>query len=152
MTDQPTIEFMRLHPDRDADIPLPAYMTADAAGMDLRAAVTAPRQLAPGDIVLVPTGFAMALPTGFEAQIRPRSGLAVGHGISIVNAPGTIDADYRGEVKIALINLGKAPYTVCRGDRIAQMIVQRCCQARIRQVDRLGDTHRGDGGFGHTGV
>ena len=106
---------------------------------------------APGDIALIPTGLAMAIPKGFEIQVRPRSGLAIKHGISIVNAPGTIDADYRGEIKIGLINLGSNTYTVRRGDRIAQLIVQQVCQASIQLVDELDETERNEGGFGHTG-
>jgi dUTP pyrophosphatase len=147
----PAIEFLRLNPDTDRDIPLPRYMTSQSAGMDICAALKADLVLAPGRISLVPTGFAMALPDGFEAQIRPRSGLAVKYGIGIINAPGTIDADYRGEVKIALINLGREPVTLKRGDRIAQMVIQRVYQARIDEVRRLDDTDRSAGGFGHTG-
>jgi dUTP pyrophosphatase len=120
--------------------------------MDLCAAVDAPVVLSPGGVCLVPTGFAIALPVGFEAQIRPRSGLAVAHGIGIVNSPGTIDADYRGEIQIALINFGRAAYTVHRGDRIAQMIIERVYRARCRVVERLEETERNTGGFGHTGV
>ena len=126
-------------------------MTAQSSGMDICAALNDDLVLAPGRISLVPTGFAMALPDGFEAQIRPRSGLAVKHGITIINAPGTIDADYRGEVKIALINLGQEPVTLKRGDRIAQMVIQQVCQVRINVVEQLTDTDRSAGGFGHTG-
>jgi dUTP pyrophosphatase len=151
MHPSPSISFLRLHPDKDQDIPLPQYMTAQSAGMDICAAVENDLVLDPGQISLVPTGFAMALPHGFEAQIRPRSGLAVTYGLSIINAPGTIDADYRGEVKIALINLGQEPVILQRGDRIAQMVVQRVYQARIEVVQRLEDTDRSAGGFGHTG-
>ena len=147
----PTIQVRRLHPDRDADLPLPTYMTPHAAGMDLRAALDTEVILAPGAIALVPTGLAIALPTGFEAQIRPRSGLAVKHGIGLINSPGTIDADYRGEIKIAVINLGPQAYTLHRGDRIAQMVVQRVFQARLQIVETLDETSRNDGGFGHTG-
>jgi dUTP pyrophosphatase len=147
----PTIQVRRLHPDRDADLPLPTYMTPHAAGMDLRAALDTEVILAPGAIALVPTGLAIALPTGFEAQIRPRSGLAVKHGIGLINSPGTIDADYRGEIKIAVINLGPQAYTLHRGDRIAQMVVQRVFQARFQIVETLEETSRNDGGFGHTG-
>lgn len=135
----------------DTDMPLPAYMTADAAGLDIYAAVPEALTLLPKDIALIPTGFAMALPTGFEAQIRPRSGLAVKHGITLINTPGTIDADYRGEVKIAVINLGAAPYTICRGERIAQMVVQPVYRANFTVVEELAETGRSDGGFGHTG-
>ena len=147
----PSIDLLRLDPDKNQDIPLPRYMTAQSSGMDICAALDDELVLAPGCISLVPTGFAMALPNGFEAQIRPRSGLAVKHGISIINAPGTIDADYRGEVKIALINLGQEPVTLKRGDRIAQMVIQQVCQARINVVKQLDDTDRSVGGFGHTG-
>jgi dUTP pyrophosphatase len=152
MSDTPTIAFRRLRPSQDSDIPLPRYMTPQAAGMDISAAVGAPLTLAPGQIVLVPTGFAMALPDGYEAQIRPRSGLAVQHGIGIVNSPGTIDSDYRGEVKIALINLGPADYVLQRGERVAQMVIQSVCQARLRVVEHLDATERNTGGFGHTGL
>jgi len=126
-------------------------MTAQSSGMDICAALTDDLVLAPGRISLVPAGFAMALPDGFEAQIRPRSGLAVKHGITIINAPGTIDADYRGEVKVALINLGQEAVTLKRGDRIAQMVIQQVCQVRINVVEQLNDTDRSVGGFGHTG-
>jgi len=146
------LQIKRLRPDADSDIPLPRYMTALAAGMDLCAAVTTPFTLQPGESSLTPTGLAMALPEGFEAQIRPRSGLAVKHGISILNAPGTIDADYRGEIRIALINLGKAPYTIHRGDRIAQMVIQKVQRLELQLVNDLSETRRGDGGFGHTGT
>jgi dUTP pyrophosphatase len=151
MYPSPSIELLRLDPDNNQDIPLPRYMTAQSSGMDICAALNDDLVLAPGRIGLVPTGFAMALPDGFEAQIRPRSGLAVKHGISIINAPGTIDADYRGEVKIALINLGQEPVTLKRGDRIAQMVIQQVCQVRINVVEQLNDTDRSVGGFGHTG-
>jgi len=148
----PKIKVLRLRPDRDADLPLPAYMTPHSAGMDLRAALDTDLILAPGAIALVPTGLAIALPSGFEAQIRPRSGLAVKHGIGLINSPGTIDADYRGEIKIAVINLGPQPYTLHRGDRIAQMVIQRVFQARFQVVEALDETSRNDGGFGHTGL
>ena len=151
MYPSPSIKMLRLDPDKNQDIPLPRYMTAQSSGMDICAALKHDLVLAPGRISLVPTGFAMALPDGFEAQIRPRSGLAVKHGISIINAPGTIDADYRGEVKIALINLGQEPVTLKRGDRIAQMVIQQVCQVRINVVEQLNDTDRSVGGFGHTG-
>ena len=148
---EPVIRIRRLRPEEDADIPLPRYMTPGAAGMDLCAAVRADTLLERGQIALLPTGLAMALPEGYEAQIRPRSGLAVRHGIGMINSPGTIDADYRGEVMIALVNLGPAPYTVRRGDRIAQMVIQRVHRAQIEAVDRLVATERSAGGFGHTG-
>lgn len=152
MKNEPRIEILRLEPGSDEDVPLPRYMTEHAAGMDISAAVTSPETLLPGKIKLIPTGFAMAIPPGFEAQIRPRSGLAVKHGIGIINSPGTIDSDYRGEVKIALINLGDAPFVINRGDRIAQMIINKVYQARIDVVEKLSETDRSTGGFGHTGV
>ena len=136
------------------DLPLPSYETAEAAGMDLRAAVPqdAPLTLKPGARELVPTGFAMAIPPGFEAQIRPRSGLALKHGIGLVNAPGTVDSDYRGEIKIILINLGQEDFEITRGMRIAQMIIAPVLQVSIEPVSSLDDTARGTGGFGSTGV
>jgi dUTP pyrophosphatase len=142
---------MRLRPATDSDIPLPRYMTTHSAGMDICAALANDLTLAKGDIALLPSGFAIALPSGFEAQIRPRSGLAVKHGISLVNSPGTIDADYRGEVKIAVINFGQSAYTFHRGDRIAQMVIQKVYQAELQQVQQLEETSRNTGGFGHTG-
>ena len=147
----PTIRFLRLRPDTDSEIPLPKYMTPQASGMDVFAAVTEGVILEPGKIDLIPTGFAMALPQGFEAQVRPRSGLAVKHGIGIINSPGTIDADYRGEVMIAVINLSRQPYTIHRGDRIAQMVINKVFQAEIHEVSQLEETDRNTGGFGHTG-
>ena len=152
MTESPRVAFKRLDPQKNGDVPLPRYMTEEAAGMDIHAANDEPINMAPGAVVLVPTGFSMALPRGFEAQIRPRSGLAVKHGIGIINAPGTIDSDYRGEVKVALINFGATPFTINRNERIAQMIITRVWQAEITVVDELETTDRGDGGFGHTGV
>ena len=151
MNDRLEIRFRRLRPHKDADIPLPQYMTPGAAGMDLAVALDTPLVLAPGDITLLPTGLAMALPSGYEAQIRPRSGLAVRHGIGLINAPGTIDADYRGEIKIAAINFGKSPYTFRRGDRVAQMVIHSVCRPRITVVESLEETDRNCGGFGHTG-
>jgi dUTP pyrophosphatase len=134
------------------DLPLPDYATAHSAGMDLMAAVAAPLALLPMQRLLVPTGIAIALPDGFEAQIRPRSGLALKHGISLVNTPGTIDADYRGEIKILLINLGQESFTVERGMRIAQMVIAPVVRASWQVADALDDTARGQGGFGSTGV
>ena len=136
------------------DLPLPSYETSEAAGMDLRAAVPedAPLTLKPGARDLVPTGFAMAIPPGFEAQIRPRSGLALKHGLSLVNAPGTIDSDYRGEIKIILINQGDEDFKVSRGMRIAQMVIAPVLQVAIEPVTSLDDTARGAGGFGSTDV
>ena len=147
----PTIRFRRLRPNSDADIPLPRYMTSQASGMDVFAAVAEGVILEPGKIDLIPTGFAMALPQGFEAQVRPRSGLAVKHGIGLINSPGTIDSDYRGEVMIAVINLSRQPYTIQRGDRIAQMVINKIYQAEIHEVKQLEATDRNTGGFGHTG-
>jgi len=134
-------------------MPLPEYQSADAAGMDLRAALPeyAPLTLTPMERALVPTGLALALPPGFEAQVRPRSGLAVKHGIGVLNAPGTIDADYRGEVQVLLINLGDLPVTIERGMRIAQMVIAPVTRAQVRVVAALPETTRGDGGFGSTG-
>lgn len=147
-----TIRFLRLRPDRDADIPFPRYMTPHSAGMDVCAAVEKELVLEHGNIALIPTGFAVAIPPGFEIEVRPRSGLAVKHGISLINSPGTIDADYRGEIMIAVINLGKKTYTFRRGDRIAQMLVKKVYQAKIEIAEQLEETVRGKGGFGHTGL
>lgn len=133
------------------DVPLPAYATEGSAGMDVRAAVDTPMTVAPGQTVLVPTGFAMAVPPGFEAQVRPRSGLAIKHGIGVLNAPGTIDSDYRGEVRIILTNFGKEPFVIQRGERIAQMVIAPFVRATWEEKDALEDTQRGAGGFGHTG-
>lgn len=152
MDQSPTIKFLRLRPKPDADIPLPRYMTPHAAGMDISAAVENDLALEPGAITLIPTGFAIALPYGFEAQIRPRSGLAVKHGITVINSPGTIDSDYRGEVMIAVINLGKKKYFFHRGDRIAQLVIKKVYQARLKTVEQLDETVRNNGGFGHTGL
>jgi dUTP pyrophosphatase len=126
-------------------------MTAEAAGFDLAAAVTDPVTLRPGDIRVIACGFAMALPAGYEAQVRPRSGLASRHGITLVNSPGTIDADYRGEVQVPLINLGRAEFVVERGMRVAQMVVMPVPAVAVVEVDQLDETTRGPGGFGHTG-
>ena len=147
----PTIKLLRIRPNDDADIHLPRYMTPQSAGMDIYAAVKKDIVLEKGEIALIPTGFAMAIPEGFEAQIRPRSGLAVKHGIGLINSPGTIDSDYRGEVMIPAINLGTKKYTLKRGDRIAQMLIKRVYHARIEVVEQLDKTVRNTGGFGHTG-
>jgi len=140
--------------DHFGDLQLPSFETALAAGADLRAALGEHEEIViePGARVLVPTGFAMALPAGFEAQIRPRSGLAYKHGVTCLNAPGTIDADYRGEVKVLLINHGQEPFTVKRGERIAQMVVNPVTQPEFLCLDNLDDTDRGEGGFGSTGA
>ena len=153
MSDSPdhvTLRVKRL--EGNEDISLPSYETDGASGLDLRAAVDAELTLQPGEIRLVPTGLAVSLPPGYEAQIRPRSGLALKHGVGMVNAPGTIDSDYRGEIGLVLINWGKAPFVVKRGDRIAQMVVTRVSRAQVLEVDRLETTRRGEGGFGHSGV
>lgn len=141
-----------LLPFEQQDLPLPSYETAGSAGMDVAAALREPLTIAPGEIVLVPTGFAVAIPPGFEIQVRPRSGLAVKHGITIVNSPGTIDADYRGEVKIGLINLGREPFTLRRGDRVAQLVLAPVARGVLLPVGQLDTTERGGGGFGHTGL
>lgn len=133
------------------EIPLPRYATEHAAGMDLSAAVETEVVLAPGQTMLIPTGFAIALPPGYEAQVRPRSGLAIKHGVGILNAPGTIDADYRGEVKVILTNFGTENFVVRRGDRIAQMVIARHERAVWEEKVALEETGRGAGGFGHTG-
>ena len=140
--------------DHAADLPLPKYETADAAGCDLVAAIASdsPITLAPGERVLVPCGISLALPAGFEAQVRPRSGLALRDGITLLNAPGTIDADYRGEVAAIVINLGTAPFTIERGLRIAQMVIAPVTRALWQPVDDLDETARGEGGFGSTGT
>jgi len=134
------------------DIALPAYETKGASAMDVRAAVQEEVILNPGDIKLIPTGLAVSVPQGYEAQIRPRSGLALKHGIGMPNAPGTIDSDYRGELKLIMINWGQKPFPIKRGDRIAQMLITRVYRADMREVTDLDATSRGDGGFGHSGV
>jgi len=134
-----------------ADIPLPAYATEGAAGMDVCAAVEGEFVLKPGATALIPTGFAIALPQGYEAQIRPRSGLAIRHQIGIMNSPGTIDPDYRGEVKILITNFGGSDFVIRRGDRVAQMVIAPFVRAEWNETGSLDDTERGAGGFGHTG-
>ena len=134
------------------DVPLPAYQTEDSAGMDLRAAVAEPLTIPRGGIALVPTGLRIALPRGFEAQVRPRSGLALKHGVVLPNAPGTIDSDYRGEVCVILANVGRQEFVVRRGMRIAQMVDAPVVRAEVDCEDHLPETRRGAGGFGHTGV
>ncbi len=133
-------------------IQLPTYMSSHASGMDLQAACSEPIQIPPGERVLIPTGFAIAIPEGYEAQIRPRSGLAMKHGITCLNSPGTIDADYRGEIKVLLINLGQEAFTLQPGDRIAQMVIQKVERVEWREVESLSESDRGQGGFGSTGV
>ncbi|SPP91250.1 MULTISPECIES: dUTP diphosphatase [Bradyrhizobium] len=151
MSTKVTVELQRLaHAD---GLALPAYQTSEAAGLDLMAAVpdSEPLTLAPSQYALVPTGLAIALPPGYEAQVRPRSGLAAKHGVTVLNSPGTIDADYRGEIKVILINHGAAPFVIKRGERIAQMVIAPVVQAALVPVATLSVTDRGAGGFGSTG-
>lgn len=152
MTSQPlTVQFKRLSPKATT----PAYQTAGAAGMDLAACLpdAAPSvTLAPGQILAIPTGWALAVPPGYEAQVRPRSGLSTKHGITLPNSPGTIDSDYRGELKVALINLGREPFEITHGMRIAQLVIAPVSHVQIAEVAELSDTVRGSGGFGSTGV
>ena len=133
------------------DLPLPEYMSDGASGMDIYAAVTDPVLFLPGEIKVIPAGITIAVPEGYEAQIRPRSGLALKYGIIVVNSPGAIDADFRGEIKVILSNIGQVPFTVNRGDRIAQMVFQAVYKAQWEEVETLEETERGTGGFGHTG-
>jgi dUTP pyrophosphatase len=144
------IKITRLKGNKD--LQLPEYESEGSSGMDIRAAVKEPVLLKPGEIRLIPTGLSVSVPSGFEAQMRPRSGLALHHGIGMVNAPGTIDSDYRGEIGIIMINWGNEPFTIRRGDRIAQMIISKVYRAELSEVDALDTTYRGQGGFGHTGV
>ena len=144
-----TVQIKRL--PHGEGLPLPQRMTANAAGFDVAAAVKEAIVLAPGEIRLIPCGFSLAIPPGYEAQMRPRSGLASRHGITMINSPGTIDADYRGEVQVPLINLGKSDFIIERGMRIAQMLILPVPPCKLLEVDELDDTPRGAGGFGHTG-
>jgi len=141
-----------IDPEKDHDLHFPSYETVGAAGMDVEAGISECLEIKPGERVLVPTGFRVALPKGYELQVRPRSGLAMKYGVTIINSPGTIDADYRGEVKIALINLGQKPYRIKRGDRIAQLVLAPVVRAKFHEVTALDTTARDSGGFGHTGV
>ncbi|MDQ0316177.1 dUTP diphosphatase [Amorphus orientalis] len=152
MTGAPVLQVVQL--PHGEDLPLPAYQSEAAAGMDLLAAIpyADPIALAPGERTQVPTGLRIALPVGTEGQVRPRSGLAARHGLTVVNAPGTIDADYRGEVGVLLINLGSEPVTIRRGDRIAQLVVAPVVKVSVEAADALPDTVRGEGGFGSTGI
>ncbi len=134
-----------------AGLPLPAYATEHAAGLDLRAAVETELVLAPGERRAVPTGLRLEIPPGFEGQVRPRSGLALTHGVTVANAPGTIDADYRGELQVLLVNLGDRPFTIARGDRVAQLVLAPVARAELDEREALGETARGQGGFGSTG-
>ncbi|MGI6452061.1 MAG: dUTP diphosphatase [Syntrophomonadaceae bacterium] len=142
------IQIKRLH---SFDLPLPHYMTAGASGLDVYAANEKDQVIPPGGRLLVPTGFALAIPEGWEAQIRPRSGLAIKHGITLLNTPGTIDSDYRGEIKVIVINLGDKEYILKRGERIAQMVFLRIEKVELAESEFLLETARGEGGFGHTG-
>jgi dUTP pyrophosphatase len=146
------IKVTRVRGYEDADLPLPYYLTEHAAGLDLYAAVKNEIVLAPGEICLIGTGIAVAIPEGYEGQVRPRSGLALQHGLTIINSPGTIDADYRGEVGVGLVNFGKNAFTVKRGDRIAQLVISPIVKAKWSLVLRLEETERNEGGFGHTGI
>jgi dUTP pyrophosphatase len=149
MSNNPTVEIKVLPHGEGLDLPF--YATTHAAGADLRAAIDSDKVIEPGDHALIPTGFAMALPDNYEAQVRPRSGLALKHGVTVLNTPGTIDADYRGEVGVILINHGKTPFHIQRGDRIAQMIIAPFVQADFQTVNELSETARGEGGFGSSG-
>jgi len=152
LTESPRVRVARL--DHGRDLPLPGYQTEGAAGCDLHAAVPAdaPVEIAPGARAAIPTGLAMAIPAGYEGQVRPRSGLAARHGVTVLNTPGTIDSDYRGELTVILVNLGQSPFAVERGMRIAQLIVAPVAQAAFEDVADLDATGRGSGGFGSTGV
>ena len=149
-TDPISIPVVRLAHARG--LPLPAYASEGSAGMDLRAAIEAEQRVAPGERLQIPTGLIVELPVGWEGQVRPRSGLALRHGVTLLNSPGTIDSDYRGEVKVILINLGQSDFVVQRSDRIAQLVVSPVAQVVVVEVDSLSSTGRGEGGFGSTGV
>ena len=146
------INFRWLRPGETQDIDLPSYATEGSSGMDVHAASVTDVEIGTGETVIIPTGFALEIPSGYEVQVRPRSGLAIKHGITIVNAPGTIDSDYRGEVKIGLINVSGDSFTIHRGDRIAQLVVAPVTRAQLSVVDILSESKRGVGGFGHTGI
>ena len=151
-TEMPTLSIAMKRLPHGAGIDLPSYATAGAAGMDIRAAIKADLTLAPGERCAVSCGFAMAVPSGFEAQIRPRSGLALKYGVTIANAPGTIDSDYRGEIAVIMVNLGREHFIITRGMRIAQMVIATVALCQPLEVDDLDDTARGDGKFGSTGI
>ena len=144
------IKIKRL--ESSIDLPLPYYETEGSSGMDIRASVREPVLMKPGEIKLIPTGILVSIPPGYEGQIRPRSGLALKHGVGLINSPGTIDSDYRGEIAIIMINWGERSFTIRRGDRIAQMIISKVQRADLVEVDDLDSTKRGDGGFGHSGI
>ncbi len=147
--DQPRVLIRRVPGN---DLPLPRRATASSSGVDLSACVSAPVTLKPGQRALIPTGFSVAIPAGYEAQIRPRSGLALETGLTMLNTPGTIDADYRGEIGLIAVNLGEAPVTVSRGDRIAQMVIQKIARCELIEVETLPPSERGEGGFGSSGA
>lgn len=147
---QPPVLAIEVLPGNE-DLGLPSYATQGAAGLDLKAALMEPLTLQPGQRDIVPTGLKMAIPSGFEGCVRPRSGLAMKQGLTLTNSPGTIDSDYRGEVKVLIINLGQEPVTLKRGDRVAQLLIAPVVQAQVVKVERVEDTQRGVGGFGHTG-
>ena len=151
MTPEPIQVLIQKLPGAE-DLPLPDYATSGSAALDLRAAVDGEVTLQPGERTLIPTGIRIAIPEGYEGQVRPRSGLAVKHGIGLVNSPGTIDSDYRGPVQVIVINLGQEPFTVRRGDRIAQLVIAPVTRVSLQESDSLPETKRNDGGFGHTGV
>ncbi len=144
------VKFKRLKEDKD--LLLPTYESEGSSGMDIRAHVKEPVLLRPGEIRLIPTGLAVSVPLGYEVQIRPRSGLALRHGIGLVNSPGTIDSDYRGEIGVIVINWGSEPFMIRKGDRVAQLVISKIYRADTLEVDELDETPRGDGGFGHTGI
>ncbi len=146
------VKICWIYPEKSQDLSLPKYQSELAAGMDVEAAIEEPYSLEPGKINLFATGLQLAIPSGFEIQVRPRSGLAVNHGVTVINSPGTIDADYRGEVRVALINFSQTPFIVKRGDRIAQLVLAPVVQAQLELVTELDETTRGTGGFGHTGL
>lgn len=146
-----TVQVLVRRTEANTDLPLPGYVTPGSAGLDLRACIGEPLTLPPGERALVGTGISIALPPGLEAQIRPRSGLAAEYGVTLLNSPGTVDSDYRGEIRLVMINLGERPFTIRRGDRIAQMVVARVAAAQLVEVAELPATGRNTGGFGHTG-
>ena len=148
--DRVTLKVKRL--DDNPDLPLPSYESGGSSGLDLRAAVVKEVTLGPGEIMLIPTGLSISLPKGYEAQIRPRSGLALRYGLGLVNSPGTIDADYRGEIGVIAINWGRKPLTIRRGERIAQVVISKVSRAMVEEVNELDATTRGKGGFGHSGT
>lgn len=150
MSEEITIKVKRIS-DEFSDIELPSYATEGSAGMDIRAAIKDEVVLQPGKVVLVPTNISVEIPTGYEIQVRPRSGLAANHSIGVLNSPGTIDSDYRGEVKIIMMNFGDEPFVIHRGDRIAQLVVSKVYKAKVIETNNLNSSQRGEGGFGHTG-